>query len=193
VRVGVDIDGVLCDHVVGLARWVKARYGIDFEKNQVVEWDYNFGAGTLVEALREAYHDDAFVESLPTIDGAVSGLRGLRSSSHVQVISNRPAYAREATRRWIGTHFGATSLLFVDGYKDYSPVDILVDDYPRNIEGFTQRGGIGVLFDQPWNRGFRLYDRELRHGGAVRAGDWPEVLQLVHRQLNKGRRTTVAQ
>jgi 5'(3')-deoxyribonucleotidase len=176
VRLGVDVDGVVCDHVAGLVPWIQHRYGIRLVKEQVVDWDLDFGPSTLVKALREAYTDPDFVDSLPVVRGAEASIARLRVNQTILFVTTRPRSIESETKNWLRRHFGIASLLIVPGSKDDIPTDILVDDYPANIIGFARRKRLGILFNQPWNR---RVDLGSVNAGAVRVRNWIEVERIV--------------
>ena len=84
-----------------------------------------------------------FFEELSKIDEVVI----LTSPSHI-------AAAHTGKAQWMKKFFGG-------GFRQYimtkrkdllaRPGDILIDDMDKNIEAFTQAGGIGVIFPFPWN------------------------------------------
>ena len=85
-----------------------------------------------------------FYEELCRIDEVVI----LTSPSHI------PTGASGKTQ-WMKKFFGGNFRQYImTSRKDLlaKPGDILIDDMDKNIEAFTQAGGIGVLFPRPWNK-----------------------------------------
>lgn len=182
VRVGLDIDGVLCDHVAGISKWVWKEYGVRLRKQDVTSWDVGVGPTRLVEVLAEAYKDPAVVEHLPVVHGAQAGVRALRREFALTVISTRPDYAQAATLSWLRKRFGKLDTIFVRDRKTQSRVDVLVDDYPRNVTQFAEDGRLGILLDQPWNRALEPSPHDV--GLVVRARGWEQVVTHLVR-LNR--------
>jgi 5'(3')-deoxyribonucleotidase len=151
-EVGVDIDGVLCDHVRGLCVRILERYGIRLTVDMVTEWDLHFGPSSIAQEVQIAYKDDGFLLSLLPVAGAqeaVSRLAGLRDL-RLSAVTSRPAETQSATTRWLGQYFPSLPLTHT-ACKERLPIDVLVDDFPPFVERFAAAGKVGILFSQPWN------------------------------------------
>ena len=78
------------------------------------------------------------------------------------------AYVPEACLdkcKWVDEHFphiGSSKVIFIND-KNKLNADYLIDDGPHNIEAFK---GIGMIFDQPYNRHIE---------GKLRVYDWLEI------------------
>ena len=89
----------------------------------------------------------ALYEELCKLDEVVI----LTSPSHI------PSAAAGKTT-WIKKFFGGNFRNYImTSRKELlaKPGDILIDDHDKNIEKFTQAGGIGILFPFPWNKEFK--------------------------------------
>lgn len=155
MRIGVDIDGVLADHVRGVLPRIEAKYGLRLHYEDLCAWRYPLGESDVLLEILEAMEDPEWVSALPTYEGVAQGLAGLRRLGRVSIVTARPEAAVEATLAWLE----GNRLTFDDFVRCENPdksaqaIDVLVDDYLLNVHEFLLRGdGLGVLLDRPWNR-----------------------------------------
>jgi len=179
VRIGVDIDGVLCDHVRGLSKWIAARYGIRVPKEAVTEWDFPFGPSSISRALDEAYRDEKFVLSLPPVQGADGAVNRLRRKHALLALTSRPKYLQGSTAQWLTHHFGSLYHLHVGTDKSLPNIDVLIDDYLGSVTLFAERRGSAILFDQPWNRRGQVFASQPGQYQVVRCRGWKDVLDTI--------------
>jgi len=178
MRVGLDIDGVLCDHVAGLCEWIKHKYDISLKPDMVTEWDLNFGPSSVARELEIAYCDDAFVKSLPTLDGAQAAVTSLSSLSGVTLcaVTSRDPATQSCTRQWLDVHFASLPLVYSKTKADVS-LNVLVDDYPPLIKQCVDAGVTGILLVRPWN--VADIDGLVDNPGVRVAGGWSEVCSVI--------------
>jgi 5'(3')-deoxyribonucleotidase len=177
-RVGVDIDGVLCDHVRGLCPRIFERYGIELSPEMVTEWDLDFGPSSIAKELRTAYEDALFVRSLPPLDGAREAIATLSGTSDTTLlaVTSRPLSTERSTREWLDQHFESLPVIYSQTKDDLS-LDMLVDDYPLFINRCSEAGSIGILFARPWNA--LACDRLEGVPGIRIARDWEQVCSII--------------
>jgi 5'(3')-deoxyribonucleotidase len=180
VDVGVDVDGVLCDHVRGLCVRILQRYGIRLTPRSVTEWDLDFGPSSIGEEIRVAYGDDDFLLSLPPVKGAQEAISSLAGTGNVRAtaVTSRPRKTQRATTLWLRKHFPGLSLTYSVS-KERLPIGILVDDFPPFVEKFASAGKAGILFSRPWNR--KEQSRLRRVGGIAVVRGWSHGVRVVKR------------
>lgn len=179
MRIGIDVDGVLCDHVRGLEPWISRRYGVQFTKEMVTDWDFDFGPSSLVKELREAYSHPEVIQMLPAVPGARAAIEALRQKHELLAVSNRPRVAEAATREWLDREIGPINLLLFSGSKLLSRVDLLIDDFPPHVVELATQRKLGILFTQPWNQAFEIPARGPRSKRIARALDWGGAVELA--------------
>lgn len=183
IAIGVDIDGVLCDHIRGLCEWILRRYRIVLTPEMVTDWDFNFGPSSIAAEIRLAYADDDFLLSLPPVQGAGEAIHALAEIDKVRLtaVTSRPLETRETTIRWLGTHFPTLSVTYAC-CKESLPLAVLIDDLPQFVDRFAQKGRTGILFSRPWNlsdqRGLRLTT------GVTIVQNWAEAVDTVKSLVN---------
>lgn len=178
IRVGLDVDGVLCDHVAGLCQRIRDTYGIALAPDMITEWDLDFGPNSIVKELELAYERPAFLLALPPVEGAPRAVWCLARRRRLELVAvtSRPPGTREATRTWLQRHFPALALTHSSRKEDL-PIDVLVDDFPTFVTRFAARGKLGVLFSRPWNAAEQ--HRLLGQPGIAIADGWEAVLDLL--------------
>lgn len=179
MRVAVDIDGVLCDHVTGILPRIFEKYGVVLTKESVRTWDHDFGPSSIVQEFKDAYTDAEFMRHLPPIEGAREGVSRLETSHSVVIVTARPESTRPVTTEWVAQHIGNYVPRFVRGSKLVSEGDVLVDDHPVNITDFLKAGRRAVVFDQPWNRDEPMLGVGSDSKLLSRAHNWAEVVDQI--------------
>jgi 5'(3')-deoxyribonucleotidase len=177
MKIGIDIDGVVCDtHPAILAR-MNAKHGTRYTKDDVSDWLWVTDEGvSLYDEIIEAFKSPEFILSLPTIEGAVRGVSLLSAVAGVEFVTTRNPDTEIPTRDWIRAHFGNYDIYHItgEGRKNHNSLGLIVDDNPGNIEAFTETRRPAIVFDQPWNRG-HLDGNEL----VTRCRGWEEVLDVL--------------
>ncbi len=160
LSLGVDLDGVLANQVVGVLPRIEASYGVVLTYEDVSDWRLPItGADASTDIAAEivaAQTDRDYVLSMPAHGGARQMLEELRRDFRVVVLTARSGDALEWSVEWLRQN----QLPFDDlagseeAKKSLHGVDALVvDDYLGNVEEFlTNTSGPAVLVDQPWNR-----------------------------------------
>jgi len=180
MRIGVDVDGVLADRVPAILDLIAGRHGVRLDPAEIAGGETPVpGTDRGVRSFFAETDDDPdHLRSLPTVDGAVAGMRALAADHELLIATYRKPAAREPTRRWLADHD-----IPYDGYvrevgegKRGVPADLLIDDSAPTVRAFAAAGGRAVLFGQPWNE----HARNGATGGEVHVVDgWPDLVDLV--------------
>ncbi|NLT34354.1 MAG: hypothetical protein GXX83_00420 [Gaiellales bacterium] len=171
MRIGVDIDGVLADHVRGILPRIEAKYGLRLNYEDLSAWRYAVGESDMLLEIMEAMEDPEWVTALPVYEGVAQGLAGLRELGRVSIVTARPEGAVQATLAWLeGNQLAFDEFIRCENAdKPAQAIDVLVDDHLPNVCDFVVRGnGVGVLLDRPWNREGREGMAEPLGGGRLR-------------------------
>jgi 5'(3')-deoxyribonucleotidase len=169
MRILVDVDGVLADiHTPWLGMY-NADWHDHLRLCDITRWEMH----ELVkpECGKKIYDYLArpdFYRRASVIPCALEGVKELRRFGEVVFVTSG---FFETKLEWLSRNgfIGADWRFSKDVVmcQDKSMVigDVLVDDRPVNLKGFT-----GILFDQPWNRSELVY---------LRAYSWGNVLEIV--------------
>lgn len=184
MRIAVDVDGVLADHLTPFVTDLEAETGFELRPEELDTWDLPLPGGEtdLLTAVTRRLADPSYIRRAPVVDGAVEGVERLRERDHeVVVTTHRPAHTHSVTREWL-----ADNDIPYDEYLDDVPenkgevgADLLVDDYHGNVRDAIDAGWAGLLFRQPWNR---LYAAEFDHRQIV--DSWEQVPDAVWAALD---------
>lgn len=165
------MDEVLVDTLSRQLAWLSANRGVTLRKE-------NIGGAQLWQllsaedfgALHNAMHQPDFFADLPVMLGAqhAMAILGERHELFVATAAMEFPASFNAKFQWLFGHFPefSPSRIVFCGDKSVVRADYLLDDNPRNFEGFAGRG---VLFAAPHNSQTRGYP-------VVR--NWQEVLDF---------------
>ena len=146
----MDIDGVVCDHAKSICEWVNNNYGLRSSPDDVIDWDYNFGPITFVEAVRKCYCKPEFIMNMTEYPGIKELIDFINQGMNLKFATSRST-CEEATRNWIFTKFGNYDIIFHKN-KVQLKFNYLVDDYAPTILDITiDDNKIGFLMKRPWN------------------------------------------
>ncbi|HVM44299.1 MAG TPA: hypothetical protein VM582_00085 [Candidatus Thermoplasmatota archaeon] len=178
LRIAVDFDGVLFDHVPYLLRGFRDAHGIDLAAEGLRYWDFfQYRAvreknltWQCVRTVLQAIDTDETIHRLPPRDPHAREVMGRwRAQGHeVLVVTAREEGARRATESFLAHHRIPHDGL-VMGAARKTGYDVLVDDAPHNVLMAAADGGLALLMDHPYNR-----DVPTRRN-PLRVRDWREV------------------
>jgi uncharacterized HAD superfamily protein len=157
--VGVDLDGVLANQVVGVLPRVEEKYGVALTYDGIVDWQLPIVGVSLSSDIATeivaAQTDRAYVLTMPLHQGAREMLNALRREFRIVVLTARSGDALEWSVEWLRLNELPFDELTgsKEAMKSEHGVDALVDDYIGNVEEFLKNTtGPAVLVDQPWNQ-----------------------------------------
>ena len=195
-RIAIDIDDVLADSHTAARAWIEARTGLSARSEHYEAhsdyWNYynrviaTHDASSPVryeEFLAELADDQAHV---PLLAGAQFAIQTLRADYDVVLITARDPSLEAATRRWLDAHFDEPIPLYLSSNPLVTStakskgewcrelgVSVLIDDNTANCQSALDHGVKAILFgDYIWQ-----VDPP---ADAVRARDWPAVLEKIH-------------
>jgi 5'-nucleotidase len=182
LRIAVDFDGVLFDHVPYLLRGFRDAHGIDLAEEGLRYWDFfqyravrerNLTWQCVSNVLHAIDTDEAIHRLPPRDPHAKRVMRAWMDAGHeVRVVTARGEHARATTEAFLADH-GIQHDSLVLGAARKTGYDVLVDDAPHNVLMAAADGGLALLMDQPYNR-----DVPTRRN-PIRVRDWTEVERAV--------------
>lgn len=184
LKLGLDIDSVVCEIMPTVVGRINARYQTNYSKADITNWDFETEEFDLHDEIMRAFADKKNLMNFPQVDCAATGVWYLKDDFEIVFVTSRPPEYRRYTERWIEKNFGKFPVFHVNGDKNGLGLDILVDDAPHNIRDFAAHGKPCVIFDQPWNRTETFDERLVRRAdtwfaavGAVRELRWEFYLK----------------
>lgn len=171
--IGVDIDGVVRDIHTPTLRWWNLITGKNLTLEDIQGWNIAEYLG-VPKTGHDVFYSYWFSQRnifkyAKAIDMSRVGLSQLSGKFDVLLVTSQRGQAKIWTLEWIeqnvweGTYSG---IVFAHD-KSLIKTDILIDDGPHNFDNYTGRA---ILFDQPWNRDEKRYER---------AKGWGEALDYV--------------
>jgi len=202
IKIYFDLDGVLADFEQAETA---VSQGVDFNRSSGLLSDEQKRAEA--EFWRKIEGTD-FFKNIPPMAGADRLLKAARkiSGENMFVLSRAPkpekfaageteqARVAEQKREWVLARFGAyftRSRIFIalDGAKEKMIAhpqkwDILIDDRPETVDGWTAAGGAGVVFSSPKDAEGRLKKLAAAHKREYYDCRRVAVLELLVRACN---------
>ncbi len=189
--IALDVDQVLVEWLQPFISWMLGRgYEIDCPAEEVpwATFHQHFIGQTLESVLEctQEFNESPEFAHLPLIEGALEGVRALRwiAGNEFRLIAVSSAGRKPVTTELRCRNlepFGLDHVHIVPlreskaGVLVKENVKVLIDDTPRYVNEARDRGILGILFDQPHNRG-----REDVH----RAFGWKHVPRMVRETLS---------
>ena len=186
MRIAVDFDGVLFDHIPYILRGFRDHFGVDLEAEGLRHWDYFHyqaiqDADVSYNAMRKvlnAIETDPLLHLEPPRDErAARVMQAWRDAGHhVSVVTARSENSRAVTQMFLERHAIPFDEL-VMGAHIKTGYDLLVDDAPHNVLMAAADGGRALLMDHPYNRDVPT------HTNPVRVTDWADVEEIAKAHL----------
>jgi len=176
-KLGVDIDGVLCDMIPDVLGYIWKTMNIRMRPDDVKRWDFPVGVRSMNDIIQEALSDRDFLLGLKPISYAREGMQILRDKYDITIITSRHSSRAENTRSWVDRYFGKEfPVIHTDeARKHLHGMNVLIDDAPHNIEAFLANSGtLAIMYNQPWNVWFNPISRRFR-----RVWSWDDVIRLL--------------
>ena len=179
LRLGIDMDGVICDFNGGWIRLHREEFGTDLHPSMVTGWDglHELGGFADMEAFWAwaGERDDrpSVFRHLEPFPGALETLQHLAEAGHrVVIITAKPHWAIPDTLRWLADHrVPAPEIHFLEEKYEVD-CDLYVDDAPHNVVELLEHRPAATVcrFVRPWNHAVE---------GAVDVHDWADVHAAV--------------
>ena len=155
MRIGLDIDGVVCDFANPANEYIANSLGV--EPILVDRWDWykGYGVGSS-KAWKEfwkhvQFHETDFFSSLPPEPFAIEGIKQLLEQGHeVEFVTARPVWSAPATTIWTAEH-GVPLPINWRKRKYEVPFDLYVDDSTEQVKSLREHDKRAVLMVQPHN------------------------------------------
>jgi uncharacterized protein len=179
LRLGIDLDGVVCDFNAGWMRLHMAEFGSDLHPEMVVTWNnlHELGGFADMQAFWRWAQGNAdrpsIFRHLEPYPGAVETLRALRDEGHdVVIVTAKPRWAIPDTLRWIADHELPTNEIHVRFRKHQVACDVYLDDSPIVLPELAEHRPSAVVcrMVRPWNEAVV---------GTRDVEDWPAFRALV--------------
>jgi 5'(3')-deoxyribonucleotidase len=185
-RIGVDVDGVLANQIVGVLPIIKKDFNIELKYEDIVDWKLPIKDSSIDRIIVNEQKHRSYVIGMPLHNGAKEVLSKLIQKYYVSIATARPPETDEWTKEWL-----AKNRISFDGYhnlregfKHNVDFDVLIDDYPGNIKSFLEKhNGKAILFSQPWNHDTIEMSNYINEGRLFVVKKWDEIPELLRKAL----------
>jgi uncharacterized HAD superfamily protein len=184
VIVGVDIDGVLANQIHGVIPRIKERWGVELTYDDVTHFRLPIADTDIATEILYAMSTPDYLLEMPVHAGAHELLDALAGRHKIKLITARPTYALEATRRWLKVHRLRYDELVpaAETLKSQHGADVLIDDYTGNVSEFLEKSdGYAILLRQPWNQDLAELERWLPSKRLLVANDLRDAHEMIVR------------
>ncbi len=185
MRSGVDIDGLLGNLYPAFFEWHNRRYGTRLSMDDFVTYDLtnilHVSSDDVFRRFGEFYKTEGFATVQPYPD-AIEGIKELRKSADLVVITHRPKWLARDTEEWLDRHFpGMFSAVQLADYKSgrtkskiCSEVDasMMIEDAPTYAAECAVNGRKVYLMNRQWNQ-------DTNPPNVRRVYSWKEILEDI--------------
>lgn len=186
--IGVDIDGVLVDHIPSRCELMRELYDIDITPD---DFETPHPPIPVEGVTREDFNRDLhenhpeLFERMDPVEGAIEAVRDLRSDSRdVWLVTHRLELIRAQSDRWLTSHDVPYDNIIYEApanKADVSEIDLLIDDTPDVVRTGSQSGLPSILFGRHYNSHV-----EVTHPNAYQISDaetvrdqWERIVRLI--------------
>ena len=180
LRLGIDMDGVMCDFNSGWMRLHAEEFGSELRPEMVTGWNGldKLGGFADMDAFWEwgRGRDDrpSIFRHLEPFPGALETMQRLAVAGHrIVVLTAKPDWAVPDALRWLADHEIPTREIHIAHAKHLVACDVYLDDSPIVLEALVDRRPKATVLRmvRPWNRPLP---------GARDVHDWNEVERAIH-------------
>jgi len=180
MKIAIDIDGVLADVVTHILPYLNEKYSKNYQKSDITHWDFPINGDSIGKYLRSYFSDPSFMLTVPEELGAKSALDKIWRTHEIIIATGRPNFCQRSTYLWLdGYRCSGIKFTSEKTVKNLG-CDLLIDDYSKYLDKFSDSGGKTICFRQPWNK-----DCDSSKWDYV-ANGWEEVLEKIEGLEDKG-------
>ena len=160
MRLGIDLDGVVCDFNAGWMQLHMAEFGSELKPEMVVTWNslHELGGFADMQAFwrwAQATEDrPSIFRHLEPFPDALETLHALRDAGHrIVILTAKPRWAIPDTLRWIADHELPTEEIHIRYRKYAVECDVYLDDSPMVLPDLVRHRSDAVVcrMIRPWN------------------------------------------
>src|SRR3989344_651565 len=174
MKIGLDMDDVLCDLTAGLMELYERSTGKSVKYEEIDNYLW-FDA-----RLVERFHEEHNIENFKPIEMAIESVNSLLDAKDkLHIITDRDVKFMEKLDAWIKHHLKTDKIkvTYTQGVKKSiickeKGIGLILEDSGKNALDCAGEGIKLLLFDKPWNRNYS-------HPNITRVNSWKEALQNI--------------
>ncbi|MCC7574247.1 hypothetical protein KO361_01530 [Candidatus Woesearchaeota archaeon] len=191
MRIGVDLDEVLCEFLSGLIDFHNSVYGSSLVFDDF--FSYNFWevwGGDVEEAKLKvfAFYESDFFKNLKPVKGAVEGVKALGEIHELFIITARQEFIADKTKVWLDLFFPGLfkGLIIVNHLSnsgvsrskgdvcDELNISVMIEDSFGYAVDCLRNDRLVILFNKPWNVNKGIVK------GIVRVNSWEDCVRVIN-------------
>ncbi len=175
IKIGLDLDGVVCDFFGRFIEEVNNTYGTHFTK---ADWtDYYFSnSGLPRDHMKRMFRDSMkYLDELEPMEGALEGISKLNEDHTIHIVTHRFLEGRLNTLKWLDNNkveFDTLSFTPNKGSLAYRlGLDVVVEDTPEMAIDIANNGVKTLLYANLYNH--------IEHPLISRVNTWKDITQIL--------------
>lgn len=181
----LDIDGVCADFLGSALPLIERVSGHRYRPGDFPTWDlWDVVPHEHKTPTYKGFKEPGFCASIAPYPGTREGVAALRALADVHVVTSpiHGLYWYHERIEWCCKHLGLKpNDVTHTGRKEFMRGDYLLEDKPSTVEAWTAThpGGMGLLWNQPYNRSSDIAERL---PNVRRVSGWTDVVEIVKRK-----------
>ena len=186
--IAIDVDGVLANQIEGILPVLAEDYNITLRYNEITSWDLKINDTSIDKIILDEQKERSYILNMTVYPDAKETIRRLIKSHYIIIATARPEESDTWTKEWLNKNNISFDRYYnlKEGKKQNSveKIDILIDDYIKNIKSFLKRKeGKAILFSQPWNQDRIEIQEYIEDGSLIVVNNWKDVFDSIQKLL----------
>jgi uncharacterized HAD superfamily protein len=182
LRIAIDIDGVLANHIDYLLPIINEKYKINLHYDSISKWDLKVDNTDIKQIIEDRQIiDEKYIMNMLLHPYARNVIEQLYETNQILIITARDAKIDDQTKEWL-----QSNKIKYDKYlnckkknKYENIIDVIIDDYPENIEKIViDSNKFGILFEQPWNKNIMILNPYIGKN-VYKVSSWQQVQEVI--------------
>lgn len=181
MKIGLDIDGVLCKFVEGVLEYMNQKYGTSWKPEDIVE--YGLAPKYFTEEQVRALWDDIYKynlwEKFGVYEEAEEFVKWLYDEGHSSTVLTLRYNTEQcvmSTHNWFEQHQLEYDQMFFNCRKGDAcaelGIKLFIEDSIEVAKEIADKGILTLLWDRPYNRNF-IYPN------VIRVYSWEQVKTII--------------
>ena len=189
--IAIDIDEVLADTLNHFIFLYNQKFKTSFKRDDFYTFDWWEVLGLEKDRFKAIYEKmvaQGFFQNIQTIKGAQDGVKELQKDYSLAIVTGRPKSMTEITKAWLAKNFaGSFSQFYFTKEVILGPnkkpkhdicqqigAKVILEDEFEFAEDCAQGHIQVLLFDNPWNRAFKMPSY------MIRVYSWEDILDKIN-------------
>lgn len=187
MKIGIDIDEVLANHMDKLNEFYFKKTGKKYSKEDYKNYNWWETWGTTREEatkIDDEFKKSEFFSEISVIPGAKEAIENLSENHELVIITSRPVESKRLTSDWFNKNFNNFKSKIIHSGDFWGKIktkaeicnslsiSLLIEDHEKYAKECAGKGIKVILFDKPWNQ-------NIEHENIARVNNWKEALKEI--------------